>query len=78
MIEKSKEKERSDKMETYTIDIDLLPDEGKEELLSYYNKLLKKYKITKNESISGLENFYDKIKIDTRKWKFNREELHER
>ena len=65
-------------METYTIDIDLLPEEGKKELFLHYDKLLKKYKKDKKDKISELQFYFDKIKIDTRKWKFNREELHER
>ena len=66
-----------------TLDLDLLPEEAKKEVVHFYNRLLKKYKSKQsktNNEIEGLkkELLVDKIMIDTKKWKFNRDELHER
>ena len=66
-----------------TLNLDLLPDEAKREVVQFYNRLLNKYKLkefSKNDEIQKLKKMLltDKIKIDTTQWKFNREELYER
>ena len=65
------------------LDLELLPDEAKEEIVQLYNRLLNKYKFkefSKHDDVKKLkkELLADKIKIDTKQWKFNREELYER
>ena len=66
-----------------TLNLDLLPDEAKREVIQFYNRLLNKYKakeFSKDDEIKKLKKdlLADKIKIDTKQWKFNREELYER
>ncbi len=66
-----------------TLNLDLLPEEGRKEVVHFYKRLLKKYKskqLKTNNEIEELkkELLVDKIMIDTKKWKFNRDELHER
>jgi len=61
------------------LNIEILPEEVKRELFEFYEFLLKKYKI-KEKRIKDLEKeiLADQIQIDTKGWKFNREEIYER
>ncbi len=61
----------------------MLPDEARKELLKFYEMLLRKYNLKKydfkkNEDDIKKEILADEIQIDTRGWKFNREEFYER
>ena len=61
------------------IDMELLPKEAKKELIDFYKALLRKYR-AKKRSIEDLEKeiLADQIQIDTKDWKFNREEIYGR
>ena len=57
-----------------TLNLDLLPDEAKREVIQFYEELLKKYNIkpiAKNE----VDEFFDKFNLDI---KFDREEANAR
>ncbi|MEW6107764.1 MAG: DUF2281 domain-containing protein [Nitrospirota bacterium] len=67
------------------IDIDILPDEVKKELIDFYEFLLKKYgkKNFKLKSpVKDKRVFFESVKKHAinlpKDYKFNREELHER
>jgi len=65
------------------LNIEMLPDEARKELLKFYEMLLRKYNLKKydfkkNEDDIKKEILADEIQIDTRGWKFNREEIYER
>jgi len=65
------------------LNIEMLPDEARKELLKFYEMLLRKYNLKKydfkkNEDDIKKEILADEIQIDTRGWKFNREEFYER
>ena len=63
------------------IDLTLLPENAKKELIDFYEFLLKKYgsKEKKDTEDVNIEKFFliNEIQIDTRKWKFSREEIYE-
>ena len=59
-----------------TIDLDILPDDAKRELIDFYEYLVKKYKKTENVELLEIYKRYN-IKLPS-DYKFNREELHER
>ena len=63
---------------TEKLDLSILPEEAKKELLDFYEYLKKKYKIHKTLEELKEEILADEIQIDTKKWKFNREEIHDR
>ena len=67
------------------IDIDILPDEVKKELLDFYEYLITKYGKKQLKLKSPVKNrklFFESVKKHSLKlprgYKFNREELHER
>lgn len=67
------------------IEIDILPDEVKKELLDFYEYLVTKYvkkQMELKSSISNKKAFFESVKKHAVKlpedYKFNREELHER
>ena len=60
------------------IDLGILPKEARRELMDFYEFILKKYGINKEGKDIEKGILADQIKIDTKKWKFNREEIHER
>ena len=57
------------------IDIEILPEEAKRELVNFYNLLLKKYNIRRINEIEK-EILADQIQIDTRGWRFDRDEIY--
>ena len=59
-----------------TIDLDILPDDAKRELIDFYEYLVKKYKKTKNIELLEIYKRYN-IKLPSN-YKFDREEIHER
>lgn len=67
------------------IDIDILPDEVKKELLDFYEYLITKYGKKQLELKSPVKDrrvFFESVKKHVinlpKDYKFNREELHER
>jgi len=56
------------------LNLDLLPDEAKREVLELYENLLKKYNIRPIEK-DEVDEFFDKINLDIN---FNREEANAR
>jgi hypothetical protein len=62
-------------------DVDILPEEAKKELIDFYELLIKKYKQKISyKTVKDVEKeiLADQIQIDTKKWKFRREEIYER
>ncbi|MBL7103598.1 MAG: hypothetical protein ISS18_04645 [Bacteroidales bacterium] len=65
---------------TAFIDINSLTEEARKELESFYEYLIFKYKKTKNKKLDvhkDKKNF-SAIQLDTKGFKFNREEANER
>ncbi len=63
------------------IDLTLLPEDARKELIDFYEFLLEKYGArNKKDSLKDIKKILliDKIQIDTRSWKFSREELYEK
>ena len=67
------------------MEIDILPDEVKKELLDFYEYLVTKYvkkQMELKSSISNKKTFFESVKKHAVKlpedYKFNRKELHER
>ncbi|MCK4278701.1 MAG: hypothetical protein KAW82_05915 [Desulfurellaceae bacterium] len=63
------------------VDVDILPEEAKKELIDFYELLIKKYKQKISyKTVKDVEKeiLADQIQIDTKKWKFKREEIYER
>jgi len=63
------------------IDLEALPEEARKELMDFYESLIKKYKRkTNHKTVEDVEKeiLADQIQIDTKKWKFEREQIHER
>jgi len=60
------------------LNMELLPEKAKRELIDFYEFLLKKYGLKRSDDDIEKEILADQIQIDTRGWKFNREEIHER
>lgn len=67
------------------IDIDILPDEVKKELIDFYEYLLTKYgkkHLELKSPVKGKRVFFESVKKHAinlpKEYKFNREELHER
>ncbi len=62
------------------INIELLPEEAKKELLDFYKNLLKKYKLKdfKKEKRDEVDIFFDRYNLDFSNFKFDREKLYER
>jgi len=65
-------------------DLDALPEEARKELMDFYEFLIWKYnqqwfsgEIGEIESMEK-QLMADQIHIDTRRWKFTREEIYER
>ncbi|RKY68376.1 MAG: hypothetical protein DRQ24_11785 [Candidatus Latescibacterota bacterium] len=63
---------------TEQLDLDILPDEAKREILVFYNSLLKKYKIEAKKELDEVDRFLNKYKLDLSSYKFDRDEIHER
>ncbi len=59
-----------------TIDLDILPDDAKKELIDFYEYLVKKYKRRENVELLEIYKKYN-IKLPP-DYKFDREEIHER
>jgi hypothetical protein len=62
------------------IDLEVLPEEARKELLDFYELLIKKYKQRisyKTMKDVEKEILADQIQIDTKRWKFKREEILE-
>ncbi len=59
-----------------TIDLDILPDDAKKELIDFYEYLVKKYKRRENVELLEIYKKYN-IKLPS-DYKFDREEIHER
>jgi len=61
------------------LDMDILPEEVKKELLDYYEFLVNKYA---KKRLNNKKAFFESVKTHSFKlpedYKFNREELHER
>ena len=63
------------------IDLEVLPEEARKEMIDFYELLIKKYKQRisyKTMKDVEKEILADQIQIDTKKWKFKREEIYER
>lgn len=63
------------------IDLEILPEDAKKELIDFYELLIKKYKQKISyKTVKDVEKeiLADQIQIDTKKWKFKREEIYER
>ncbi|KAA0257646.1 hypothetical protein FHQ18_07840 [Deferribacter autotrophicus] len=61
------------------IDLDILPEGAKKELFNFYELLLKKYKISKeNKLTDDVDKFFEKYALNLDNFKFKREEIHER
>jgi len=61
------------------LDLECLPEEARRQLLDFYEYLLNKYtQQMKTTNDIEKEILADQIQIDTRKWKFKREEIYER
>jgi len=60
------------------LDLEILPNEAKKELMDFYEFLLKKYSLKREDEDIEKEILADQIQIDTRGWKLNKEEIHER
>ncbi len=64
-------------MDKKTIDLEVLPDDAKRELIDFYEYLVKKY--GKKKRVDKLMEIFHKYKIELPKdYKFDREEIHER
>ncbi|MEO2068333.1 MAG: hypothetical protein ABGX27_02330 [Desulfurobacteriaceae bacterium] len=66
------------------IDLTLLPEDARRELIDFYEFLLEKYgsKYSSRKGKNNIEDIkeillIDKVQIDTRNWKFSREEIYE-
>jgi len=59
------------------LDLEILPEEARKELLDFYKSILKKYKV-KIKFVDDVDKFFDKYSLDLSLFKFNREEIHER
>ena len=62
------------------IDLTLLPEDARRELIDFYEFLLEKYGVrNKRNKLEEIKKILliDKIQVDTRSWKFSREELYE-
>jgi len=62
------------------IDLTLLPGEARRELIDFYEFLLEKYGSGKEKN--NMEDIKEtllinKVQIDTKNWKFSREEIYE-
>ncbi len=59
-----------------TLDLDLLPEEGKEEAKKIFDNLLKKYNVKSNKkNLDEVSEFFDQYNLDIT---FNREEANAR
>ena len=68
-------------LETYQeqVDLTILPDEAKREVLDFYKFILQKYQIrTKSRVKDDIDNFFDKYNLDFSSFIFDREQIHER
>ena len=62
------------------IDLTLLPENARRELIDFYEFLLEKYGSRKEKNnIENIEEtlLINKVQIDTKNWKFIREEIYE-
>ena len=62
------------------IDVTLLPENARRELIDFYEFLLEKYgsRKEKNDMEDIKETLLiNKVQIDTKNWKFSREEIYE-
>ena len=59
------------------LDLQILAEEARKELLDFYKSILKKYKV-KIKFVDDVDKFFDKYSLDLSLFKFNREEIHER
>jgi hypothetical protein len=60
------------------INLNSLTDEAKKELESFYEYLIFKYKRKKKKETNIHNNNFTAIQLDTKNFKFNREEANER
>ena len=58
------------------LDLEILPNEAKKELMDFYEKLLKKYKIKTKRVLP--KGFYQPIKVESYSNLGKREEIYER
>ena len=58
------------------LNLEVLPEEAKKELMEFYNSLLQKYKIRKRKSLP--EGFYHPIKVASYSMIARREEIYGR
>ena len=58
------------------IDLEVLPEEARREIIDFYKSLVKKYRQKTLEDIEK-EIMADKVQINTKNWKFNREEIYD-
>ncbi len=64
-------------MDKKTIDLEVLPDDAKRELIDFYEYLVRKY--GKKKRVEEFLAFVEKHRIELPKdYKFDREEIHER
>ncbi len=64
-------------MDKKTIDLEVLPDDAKRELIDFYEYLVRKY--GKKKRVDKLMEIFNKYNIKLPKdYKFDREEIHER
>ena len=62
------------------IDLTLLPENARRELIDFYEFLLEKYGSRKEKNnIENIEEtlLINKVQIDTKNWEFSREEIYE-
>ncbi len=67
------------------IDLQILPEKARRELIDYYQHLVNKYAVDKMEKkvsseteIVEIEDFFDSYSIDMSGFIFNRQDLYER
>ena len=62
------------------IDLMLLPEEARRELIDFYEFLIEKYGTKKKkDNIKDIKELLliNKVQIDTKNWRFSREEIYE-
>ena len=61
------------------VDLKILPEEAKKEILDFYKFLLQKYQIkTHKRTKDDIDNFFDQYNLDFSCFIFDREKIHER
>jgi len=63
---------------TERIDLTLLPEDARRELIDFYEFLLMKYKVGKEKHKALPKGFYSPVKVESYSLIARREEVHER